>query len=184
MSDELGQPSPESNGQIGSRGAIGVIVAGVGAIGAVMAGLIGGFLSNTFRQRSTSDWIRLGPVEDIGTQTFKRYVLRVPRAHAWIEQRRPLITYVIDRFDPDDPEPKDPLALASTCTHLGCTVQWDDETRKFRCPCHGGVYNEQGEVIEGPPPDPLPRLDVKLDDQGICWVRPPGDDSTTGTATA
>lgn len=44
-----------------------------------------------------------------------------------------------------------------TCTHLGCSVRWDDATQRFRCPCHGGVYDADGQVESGPPPHPLPQ---------------------------
>ena len=40
----------------------------------------------------------------------------------------------------------------ATCTHLGCLIKWDQPSKRFLCPCHGGVYNENGEVIAGPPP--------------------------------
>jgi cytochrome b6-f complex iron-sulfur subunit len=54
------------------------------------------------------------------------------------------------------------LALSMTCTHLGCTVQWDAAKRVLHCPCHDGYFDEFGDVISGPPPLPLERLPVKL----------------------
>src|SRR5438034_1305821 len=41
------------------------------------------------------------------------------------------------------------------CTHLGCPVNWQAEAKLFLCPCHGGVYYEDGTVAGGPPPRPL-----------------------------
>jgi menaquinol-cytochrome c reductase iron-sulfur subunit len=41
------------------------------------------------------------------------------------------------------------------CTHLGCPVNWRTEARLFLCPCHGGVYYEDGSVAGGPPPRAL-----------------------------
>jgi menaquinol-cytochrome c reductase iron-sulfur subunit len=41
------------------------------------------------------------------------------------------------------------------CTHLGCPVDWRTEAKLFLCPCHGGVYYEDGTVAGGPPPRPL-----------------------------
>ena len=41
--------------------------------------------------------------------------------------------------------------MSATCTHLGCQVQWDGEGKKFKCPCHGGVYSHDGSVVSGPP---------------------------------
>jgi cytochrome b6-f complex iron-sulfur subunit len=47
------------------------------------------------------------------------------------------------------------LALSSKCTHLGCTVPWDDKERKFACPCHGSSFDITGKVITSPAPRPL-----------------------------
>lgn len=44
-------------------------------------------------------------------------------------------------------------ALSSTCTHLGCTVNRAEHG--YHCPCHGSVFDEQGNVKSGPAPRPL-----------------------------
>ncbi|MDQ1914427.1 FAD-dependent oxidoreductase [Paenibacillus sp. GD4] len=38
----------------------------------------------------------------------------------------------------------------TTCTHMGCEVEWNAAERSWDCPCHGSRYNYHGEVIEGP----------------------------------
>lgn len=43
------------------------------------------------------------------------------------------------------------LALSNTCPHLGCKVKWRGQEHDFFCPCHNGVFNENGVAIEGPP---------------------------------
>ncbi len=47
------------------------------------------------------------------------------------------------------------LAISSVCTHLHCIVNWNAVTKRFECPCHGAKFNEEGEVLAGPPPRPL-----------------------------
>ncbi len=47
------------------------------------------------------------------------------------------------------------LAISSICTHLHCIVNWNELTKRFECPCHGAKFNEEGEVLAGPPPRPL-----------------------------
>jgi Rieske Fe-S protein len=44
------------------------------------------------------------------------------------------------------------LVLAVNCTHLGCPVSWFASAGLFLCPCHGGVYYENGDRASGPPP--------------------------------
>ena len=50
-------------------------------------------------------------------------------------------------------------AYAQACTHLGCPVVYEAEERRFHCPCHAGFFSvEDGRVLAGPPPRPLPRI--------------------------
>jgi menaquinol-cytochrome c reductase iron-sulfur subunit len=55
-------------------------------------------------------------------------------------------------------------AFAINCTHLGCPVSWLPDAQLFLCPCHGGVFDANGDVVGGPPPRPLWRLDVRVRD--------------------
>ncbi len=68
--------------------------------------------------------------------------------------------------------PEGLLALSPSCTHLGCYVAWQEEQGGFACPCHGGRYDAAGINIEGPPPQPLTRFPLKVED-GKILVRVP-----------
>jgi cytochrome b6-f complex iron-sulfur subunit len=50
-------------------------------------------------------------------------------------------------------------ALSLTCTHLGCTVTVTPGD--IVCPCHGSVFDRQGNVIKGPANRPLPRYRIE-----------------------
>lgn len=54
------------------------------------------------------------------------------------------------------------VAYSLNCTHLGCPVRWVQKADIFMCPCHGGVYYEDGRVAAGPPPRPLSRYPVRV----------------------
>ena len=50
-------------------------------------------------------------------------------------------------------------ALSATCTHLGCTVRFNDAERAWECPCHGSRFAIDGTVVQGPANRPLRRRD-------------------------
>lgn len=38
----------------------------------------------------------------------------------------------------------------TTCTHMGCELNWNNSEKSWDCPCHGSRFNIDGKVIEGP----------------------------------
>lgn len=53
-------------------------------------------------------------------------------------------------------------AFDGTCTHLNCTVQYQQEGRQIWCACHNGFYDLNGKVVSGPPPRALPQYEVHV----------------------
>ncbi len=61
-------------------------------------------------------------------------------------------------------------ALLTVCTHLGCTPNWLEGERKFKCPCHGSGYYITGVNFEGPAPRPLERMAIRVAEDGALEV--------------
>jgi Rieske Fe-S protein len=57
-----------------------------------------------------------------------------------------------------------PVVFSAICSHLGCLVSYHKEKQEFICPCHGGKYDLTGRNIFGPPPAPLTRFPLRIQD--------------------
>ncbi len=58
-------------------------------------------------------------------------------------------------------------AMSMVCTHLGCLVIWEEEKRQYHCPCHDAYFSEDGQVISGPPTQPLEKIPVTVDGNNV-----------------
>jgi thiosulfate dehydrogenase [quinone] large subunit len=64
------------------------------------------------------------------------------------------------------------VAFDAACTHAGCPVGYDQETRKLVCPCHGAIFDpgRQGAVLGGLASQPLVQVPVRIDEAGVIYV--------------
>jgi cytochrome b6-f complex iron-sulfur subunit len=63
------------------------------------------------------------------------------------------------------------VALSAICTHAGCIVDWEGDKHIVRCPCHGGVYDLDGNVVSGPPPRPLATYGISVQNGKIMVAK-------------
>jgi len=52
------------------------------------------------------------------------------------------------------------FALSAQCSHLGCLLNYDQISKKFRCPCHGSIFNLTGQWIGGPAKKDLYKIPI------------------------
>ncbi len=53
-------------------------------------------------------------------------------------------------------------AFSQKCTHLSCAVYYSAKNDRLECPCHEGYFSVlDGSVLQGPPPRPLPRVQLE-----------------------
>ena len=58
--------------------------------------------------------------------------------------------------------PKQPIAVNTTCTHNGCEVKWSAGEKRYECPCHDAEFAADGKVLKGPASSPLATYPVKI----------------------
>ncbi len=62
---------------------------------------------------------------------------------------------------------KEVKAISTVCTHLGCSVHWEKDKKRFFCPCHAGVFDPDGKVVSGPPPRDLDSYDIDIEGDNV-----------------
>lgn len=134
------------------------------AIGATLAVILGGAaLAPSFRRREES-WLHAASLDAVRENEPLAVTLRVARQDGYSQVVDRKVIYLVRQGG-------EVRAMGSTCTHLGCRTSYDRANKRIICPCHGGVYDLQGNVVEGPPPAPLPPVATRIDgDQVLVQV--------------
>jgi menaquinol-cytochrome c reductase iron-sulfur subunit len=112
----------------------------------------------SLKDQQAEAWIRLGPTSkvEIGTPTLFSFTLQAQTG--WITSNEEISVYILST------DGRTYTAMSNICTHLGCHIRWISDQNEFFCPCHNGVFDISGNVVAGPPPRPLNRYDVKIED--------------------
>ena len=138
------------------------------ALNGVAAALVGipviGYLVGPVRRRAEQAWISLGPLQSFPAGQTRLATYENPFRVAW-DGATANIPCWVRRIDGERFQ-----IFAINCAHLGCPVRWFAQSRLFMCPCHGGVYYEDGSRASGPPPRGLFEYAYQVRD-GQLWVR-------------
>ena len=63
-------------------------------------------------------------------------------------------------------------AFGAICTHLGCIAYWKPDENIIFCPCHIGKFDPNtGAVLSGPPPSPLPAIDIVVKEGAVYALK-------------
>lgn len=106
------------------------------------------FLPRTLFEPSTV--FKIGPASD--------YALGIDEK--WLQMYRIWVDRRPDRL----------FVIYARCTHLGCTPDWKPAEHKFKCPCHGSGYDDEGINFEGPAPRPMDRAHIEIAPDGQILV--------------
>jgi menaquinol-cytochrome c reductase iron-sulfur subunit len=144
---------------IARRQLLGKMSIALGVVGgcALAAPAVGFIIAPLFRH-SVREWRPLGRVDQfkIGETVNVMFLDASPLPWAGVTARTAAWLRRVDETTFQ--------AFSVNCAHLGCPVRWMADARLFMCPCHGGVYYEDGSVAAGPPPHALPQYPVRVVD--------------------
>jgi Rieske Fe-S protein len=134
----------------------------VGLISAIMGiPAIAYIIGPALRKKEAEEWVRLGSTAKVELGTPTLFKAKIERQTGWILNEKELSIYVLTENG------RDFAAMSNVCTHLGCRVRWISEQSLFFCPCHNAAFDKDGEVVDGPPPRPLDRYEVKIEEDQI-----------------
>jgi Rieske Fe-S protein len=138
------------------------LVRAIAAIHATMAATVAFILGATtlapsFTRRDET-WLQAAALDALPENQPVPVTLRVTRSDGYSQVVDRTVVYLVRTGD------ESVRALQSTCTHLGCRTSYDRKTKRILCPCHGGVFDINGDVLGGPPPAPLPALTTRIED--------------------
>jgi len=143
-----------------------------GAAAVVLLGIpFVGYLLGALR-RHRVHWVRLGAPNEFPPNETRLATFQNPLAQPWDGMAAQMGVYVRN-LGQDDRRQDRFLVFAMNCTHLGCPVTWFPQSGLFMCPCHGGVYYENGERASGPPPRGLYHCVWRVSDKGELQVQAP-----------
>ena len=125
-----------------------------------------------FTQKQTYDSGQPG-VDETGTS-----VGTIPNAVllSWKDGKVPGVLEDRDEEEPLTDVERDELGrklnvMSNSCAHMGCPTRWSEEEKEIVCPCHGGIYDINGEHTGGPPPHGLWRYLFHITEDGDVLVK-------------
>jgi menaquinol-cytochrome c reductase iron-sulfur subunit len=145
---------PSSTPTEGRRTFMQLLTCGLGAIATAALGIpVVGYLFGA--RKAPVEWQALGPIVDFPENQTRRVTFDNPIRQPWdgmVAQTGVYVRYLgRDTSESDEGKSHRFLVLAANCAHLGCPVEWFQESGLYLCPCHGGVYYANGERASGPP---------------------------------
>jgi menaquinol-cytochrome c reductase iron-sulfur subunit len=163
--DDVKEPQETQNEDVSRRTFLTTITVAIGAL--ISAGLgipaVAYIVGPALQRAQEQEWIPLGSTSKVELGTPTLFKANVERKTGWITDEQELSVYLLTE------DGRDYVAMSNICTHLGCRVRWIDEQGQFFCPCHSGVFAKDGSVLAGPPPRPLDRYDVKVE-EGTIYI--------------
>jgi menaquinol-cytochrome c reductase iron-sulfur subunit len=137
---------------------IGIVLNGI--VGVILAVPILRYLLSPVardRNKGYDSWVALGGLEQFPSGETRLATYRNPVVTTADGQTADIACWVRNI------DGKAFQVFALNCAHLGCPVRWFPQSGLFMCPCHGGVYYQDGSRASGPPERGLFQYDCKIE---------------------
>ena len=190
------QKDPVTRGQFLGMGIVGTLVGAVLTIPPIVYVLNPTIESNLLGQSDVpDDWQELGSVFEIPSGEPKLHRVEFPQNQtyngegpllgdgsivnavyvSWRDGELPSILENGNRASLSTSEIEELTqqinVMSNHCAHLGCPVRWFPDRSEMLCPCHGGIYDINGGLLAGPPPQDLFKYDFEIREDGGIYVR-------------
>jgi menaquinol-cytochrome c reductase iron-sulfur subunit len=116
--------------------------------------IVGFLLSPLFRRAPTYE-AKVGDISGVPEAEPTKFTVTFPQGE-WTTANANAAVYVVRSGN-------NYTVFSNVCTHLQCPVRWQPAIHQFLCPCHGGLYDINGNNVGGPPPKPLPQYVHRID---------------------
>jgi len=122
-----------------------------------LLGSIGCMVSGSSREEP--DEVPALPLSEIPEDSVQRHTLSYKRRVGAFSETVERVVFLSRKGN-------EVTCLSAECTHLGCSVRFVAESDKgparLQCPCHGGAFSLDGQVLSSPPARPLNRYAVRV----------------------
>ena len=190
------QKDPVTRGQFLWMGTVGSLVGAVLTIPPLVYIMNPSIESNLQGQSDIPEgWHELGSVFEIPSGEPKLYRVEFPQNQTYngegpiLDEGSIIEAVLVSWKDGEIPSPLEgrgqgnlstseieeltPLlyVMSNHCAHLGCPVRYFRDRGEILCPCHGGIYDINGGLIAGPPPQGLYYYAFEIREDGGIYVK-------------
>ena len=152
-------------GEKGSRrGFLKILIIVFNAMSAAALAVPGlGYLLTPVFRTGNGSWVSLGAKDKYKSTTPQKAIFAYISESAYTRKEKEGFVWICW----DAMQQNAYTVFSPVCSHTGCNVAWQDARSEFVCPCHNGTYDSEGKVISGPPPKPLKKLPVKIENDQV-----------------
>jgi len=141
-----------------------IVLGGIVGLVPVLSGLAV-FFDPLRRRNRASKLLRVTSLDALPDDGVPRqFPVIAERVDAWNRSVEPIGAIYLRR----SPGQEVPECLTATCPHAGCFVDYDADSKTFKCPCHNSSFEPDGKIIEpSPSPRAMDTLECEIRDQEV-----------------